>query len=460
VKLFSLLVQPPSFLPGISPEPLEGELSALAGPLGADLQCRTARGMAEFESAWAPIRHAARPDEVTLLVVTGHGRRVRPRTRAEADNLLLVQDTDPTEQTATSVNLDQYIQELRQAAAGPLLVLLDICAVELRESRDAGGSLAVLLANPTGNAEAVEGTGILTRAFFRSLREAQPESTLRSIINRTIVHTRAETGERQNPKLVGFGDQQFLDRLLRPIADPQRPVELPTKSLRAMVEALRDMALKDALPSSVRAALQNAFQEVAPTDNDTFELRLALAALQARDQPGAQAVEALKALLERVREIPISVTTRVHAMHLLAHVLHRMGGAAGRASGSPHAQALLQDALPLAGPDLRPRLLDTLGTIHRESVDLRKAVACYKESLGSRQGDPVGAEITRQNLGWCSLLLGEFGQGESYFREGTNVCLQHLDNPQREAGLAGLTSTLKSLLYHVAGLATSVFLRT
>src|SRR5207248_1824223 len=135
------------------------------------------------------------------------------------------------------------------------------------------------------------------------------------------------------------------------------------------------------------------------------ELYLALAALRVKDKPSREQAEVVAALLERTRRNPVAASTRLGAMHLLAWAETALGRFAS-------AQARLEEALESAGDnaDLRGRLLDTLGTARRRSRSMLDARTCYQESLAIKQQhqELVGLEMTRQNLGWCSLASGDF----------------------------------------------------
>lgn len=449
-----LQVSPPDFMPPVRGEAVEAEVRRVAAECGDRVVARVARTRAEVESIWADVRRQTDPAAVAVAVVCGHGQSVRLPGRDEPVNILYAGDTREFDRTATSVDLDELFQRAAPPAPGPLLVVLDVCAVRVRESHGAG-SLAVLLGNPGGNAESTAAGGLLSKSFLRAYAGAPAGATFRDVVRSAIDRTRAETSGRQTPQLVQLGDQAFLDRIAR--ASPTPPVAA-REATGAMVRVLVELARGDRLPLDVVNRLDEEVLGGAAADDDTLlELRLITAVLRLKDDPNALGgARAVRRLYDRSGDA-VSPLTKARAAHLL-------GWSHLRAGHPSQALALLEEALAElpdeAAPELRSQLLDTRGTAHREALNFRLAVEAYEASFRLKEGvgDVLGREMTRQNLGWGQLLRGRFEDGENCFREGLETCRGLLDRGH-PGGVEVYKSVLASLHIHLVGLATSRFFR-
>lgn len=400
---------------------------------------------AGFERAWADIGDAA---PVVVVVVCGHGDRKQLAGRSEATSWLLVGDTDPTEQSATSVDLDAAVHDLRARLASPLVLVLDACHVDVRTSLGGAAPAVVLLASPSGEAEVGRDGPLLTRAFGRALSQlGGPSASLDDVLARTCSDVEHETARRQRPTLRYLGDRRFLAAPVRQVS-AGAPAAAVGARLAAMVNT-------DQLPQAALDALWRDVRDET-AGRELFELHLALAAHALHPRPTREDLAKVRTLLAGAGAI--SPRTR-------AGVLHWVGWARNQIGEAEYAAAHLCEALEQLERDpdplLESRVRNTLGTVYRSNFSFEQADRQYAESMRQKEslGDEVGVEMTRLMRGWLLVAKGLFDDAAQTFSEGLQRIHERLGVGARSPDEA--IRLVESLLFLLVGrCVTMLFLPT
>lgn len=413
-----------------------------ADAVGATFSAHDIRTRAELRTAWEAIPQDASP---VLLVLSGHGMRKRVGDQQEATNLLLAGDTDPSEISATSVDLDGLVHALRRRG-GAWLLVIDAGPVDVRTSLGEGAPVAVLLANPDHAAEAVREAPVLARAFGRALVEAgRTGASLDQIVQRVVEDVQRETGGRQHPALRVLGSREFLS---------QRPrSRVPGSGGSAALAArLATLAGTDALPPDVLRALD---EVVAAHDTDPVLGELALGLAARRVYPHAEPAEIQRLEMELHQRRGASDAVVAAAQHWHGWALNKLGDAEGAVGALSSALRKLQN---VGAPSLEARVCNTLATAHRSMFSFAKAEEYYTRSLHLKQeaGDRTGIEITRQMLGWLRFAQGRFEEAARTFAEGLEVCARALGDTTWGYDAPARLSMLESLLFHLVGRCTAL----
>lgn len=467
MKLIGLHLLPPSFLGDIDELSLSDVISDLPEAMDVDVVNHRIHDRAEFQESWSEVIASTAPHQLTILFIAGHGRSKQISGRTEKLNLLYTRDTDKSEESITSINLDNAIEELSQQSSGNVFLVVDACDIDLRDRRNAGpNSTVALLANPGGAAEAVKSGGILSRCFVRNLtsgcRRGEP---LQKIANSTMSQVKLETNARQQPRLVKIGRATFLEE---PLQAPPQLFGYSQSGQMGMEQAVIKLATTVDFPASVLNALTQGLP-TEPEDEHLLELRIALTLqhikpASGRPTPDRIHVEELEHLLHLARRVEIGRDTLLHARHMLGWAYYRLDDK-HKASAQLH-EALQQTEGAQDQMSLRARLLDTLGMVAANEANFSQARTHYHHSLELKEllNDLVGIEMSRQNLGWAEFAEGEFEHAEKHMERGVDICLDRLENPCVSTAKGPeqfqlCMATLDSLVFHLFGLLTLMLLR-
>ncbi len=94
--------------------------------------------------------------------------------------------------------------------------------------------------------------------------------------------------------------------------------------------------------------------------------------------------------------------------------------------------------------------------MYRQRAEIPKAEDIYRDALVKKSGkDPMGLEMSRQNLGWCLMMNGEFTESQEVFHKGILETTKRLESGVQGNEPQVLFSTLKSALYHSVGWCTA-----
>jgi len=430
-----------------------GDGSALSDLLDAAkaVGARTARfdvsNRSDFESAWATLCGGPSTGDVTIVVISAHGRRIRRASGAGYDNMLLLADTKPNDVVRTGLDLDRIAGDLFRSAADPVVLVVDACEVDLQAA--AGGARgAALLASPGRQADVTRAGGVLTSSLAKSLtRCARRGSTLREVLRDAQDTVLSETMRRQEPGLRTFGNGAFLDGVR---------VEIGSPGAEALSETLTALSISQRLGAPAAKAMLEAIR--GRTDAEAERARLALMSELLLSDPDPEIASQIDRQLRRLDPSEDKGIAMARSHHAQGWYLGKHG--TGRRDG-PRAISHLEDALaasPRGEAGLRGIIHDTLGTVSRDQGRWDEAVGHYREAREQKQacGDILGLGMTRTGLGWSLLAAGRFIEGQSEFETGVIEALAGLDAPP-EADPRSLMGVLDGLAFHLHGLCVAHF---
>ncbi len=442
-------VAPPPFLAG--PPPVSSVLlEDLAKRAGISHERHQVSGRRELHGVFVSLASDANP---VVVVVSGHGRTFRTLNHTEPKSVIFGADTDTENKISSSTDPNELIAILRKGAFAPRLVIFDACDLDLRDHRDDGPPVAVLLANPNGTAEGIGGEGLLGRSFARQLqRGLDLDQPLHVVAESTIEEVRRETNGRQEARFLGFGDAGPWRRPARIIFGVRAPPSSasPDRVRRAVLALLLDtIACRGSVSGEVLESAPSPTVEYGTLDSLDLELLIAAQAWHVQERAEFRVLE--RALEEAGRR-------RLHSRSV-ATGLHLLGWALDKAHQNSYAAPFhLDRALTMAEElgewSLAGRILDTLGTCQRRRGEFNSALLTYHRAFGLKLTDPTGCEITRQNIGWCQALMGDFREASETFGEGVNKCIERLSRIEQHR-LTGPVPILGSLFFHLIGWSVS-----